>query len=250
MPEALAQALALPGLGWLIGAAAVAGTVRGFAGFGTALIFMPVAGLFVPPVWALTLLIVMDLFGPLPNMPGALRDGELRDVGWLMLGAAIGLPLGVALLTALPVEAFRWGVSLLALALLALLAGGWRYQGRLGKGLTVAAGGLGGFLGGSTGLSGPPAILLYMASTLPAQTIRANLLLYLIGVDALLMTVFWASGNLAGKALALALVILPVYLLGNIAGAAIFRPNREIAYRRVAYALIAASAITGLPIWS
>jgi uncharacterized membrane protein YfcA len=211
---------------------------------------MPVAGLFLSPVWALTLLIVMDIFGPLPNIPRALRDGEPRDVGRLMLGAAVGVPLGVALLTALPVEAFRWGVSLLALALVALLAGGWRYQGRLGKGLTLATGGLGGFLGGSTGLSGPPAILLYMASTLPAQTIRANLLLYLIGVDVLLISVFWASGHLAGEALALALVILPVYLLGNIAGAAIFRPGRETAYRRVAYTLIAASAITGLPIWS
>jgi hypothetical protein len=43
-------------------------------------------------------------------------------------------------------------------------------------------------------------------------------------------------------------MILP-YLLGNWLGAALFRPELELLYRRVAYAIIAASAILGLPVW-
>ena len=70
MPDALAAALAQPGLGWLICATFVAGMVRGFTGFGTALIFMPVAAQHLDPVWAVLTMVVMELFGPLPNLPG------------------------------------------------------------------------------------------------------------------------------------------------------------------------------------
>lgn len=49
MPEALAGVLATPGLVWLILTISVAGIVRGFTGFGTALVFVPVAGMFLPP---------------------------------------------------------------------------------------------------------------------------------------------------------------------------------------------------------
>ena len=53
MPDLLAQALAQPGLGWLFAAALVAGVVRGFSGFGTAMAFMPVAGAILSPFAAL-----------------------------------------------------------------------------------------------------------------------------------------------------------------------------------------------------
>lgn len=249
MAEPVQAALATPGLVWILAAALVAGLVRGFSGFGTALVFVPVAALFVPPVWALTVLVAMDLVGPLPILPRALREADRADVARLVAGALVGLPIGVALLAWLPVTLFRWAVSLVALGLLALLISGWRYRGRIRRGLTLGTGALGGFLGGSTGLSGPPAILLYMASPLPAAAIRANLLLYLAGVDVLLIATFAATGRLAPEALVLALLAIPAYLVANIAGAAIFRPGNEAVYRGVAYAIIAASAITGLPIW-
>mgnify|MGYP004045007789 CR=1 FL=1 len=43
--------------------------VRGFSGFGSALIFMPLAGQFLPPLWCIMTLVAMDIFGPVPNLP-------------------------------------------------------------------------------------------------------------------------------------------------------------------------------------
>ena len=57
MPETEAhvlwQALQFEGLIWLITAALLAGFVRGFSGFGSALIFMPLTGQFCHPSDAL-----------------------------------------------------------------------------------------------------------------------------------------------------------------------------------------------------
>ena len=44
------------------------------------------------------------------------------------------------------------------------------------------------------------------------------------------------------------LVMLP-YLAGNVIGGAMFRPERERAYRAIAYGIIAVSAIGALPLW-
>ena len=67
MPDLLTQALAFKGLAWVALAALVAGVVRGFSGFGTALIYLPVAAQVMPPVWAILSLAAMDVRIALAN---------------------------------------------------------------------------------------------------------------------------------------------------------------------------------------
>ena len=57
--ELLNTVWATEGVFWIALAAFVAGIVRGFTGFGTAMIFLPVAGSFLSPITALTVLTVM-----------------------------------------------------------------------------------------------------------------------------------------------------------------------------------------------
>lgn len=249
MPEPLAAALQTPGLWFLALGALLAGIVRGFTGFGTAMVYLPFAGQVLLPFEALTTILIKDLTGPLIHVPRALRDGQPGDVLRLGLGALFGLPLGVWVLSHVPPEVFRWGVSLVALALLAMLVGGLRYRGELTRPLIFATGALGGFLAGSVGLPGPPIILLYMASTLPVAAIRANAMLYLILADVLLLCILWLNGYLVASAVMVGVLMILPYTFGNWVGARLFRPEAERIYRRAAYLIIAGSAIMGLPLW-
>lgn len=249
MAEALSGAFDVPGLWFLVAAAAVAGLVRGFAGFGTGLIFMPMAGTVLAPVAAIAVMTAMDVLGLLPQLPRALARAERAEVARMTAGAALLLPAGLALASALPVEAFRWGLSALALAMLALIATGWRWRGPVGPGLGYGTGALSGFLGGASGLAGPPAILLNVASDRPAAVIRANLLSYLVLFGGLLVAVFLATGAAGRAELALAAVLALPFAAASLIGARLFDPARESLYRRAAYLIIAASALAGLPLW-
>ncbi|MFV2038070.1 MAG: TSUP family transporter [Paracoccaceae bacterium] len=253
MPDILASVLvtvlATPGLFWLVGAAVVAGLVRGFSGFGTAMVYLPVAGQYLPPFEALTTLVVMDLIGPLPNVPRALRDGELGDLARLALGMIVAVPAGVFVLTLVAPEVFRYGVSGITISLLLLLLAGVRYRGVLSRAMVYGTGVASGFLAGSVGVPGPPVIMLYMASAHPAKVIRANITLYLIlSVSAMLM-VFALFDQLVPAAIGLGVFVAVPYLAGNMLGAALFRPEAGRTYRAVAYLIIAASAVSGLPVW-
>ena len=249
MPEVFSVALATEGLYFIAFGAFLAGSVRGFTGFGTAMVFMPIAAQFLGPFEALTVLLVKDLVAPLMHVPRALREGHPSDVLRLALGAVLAVPVGVFLLTLIEPVTFRWGVSVTALVLLILLVTGVRYRGVLTKKLIYVAGGTGGLLAGSVGLPGPPVIMLYMASTLPVSAVRANLTLYLILADIILVSVLWVGGFLVFAALALGVLMIAPYLAGNWAGALLFRPEAEKVYRWVAYLIIAASALSGMPIW-
>jgi uncharacterized membrane protein YfcA len=249
MPESFAATLATEGLLFLSIGAFLAGLVRGFTGFGTAMVFMPIAAQFLGPFGALTTMLVMDLVAPLMHVPRAMRDGQPSDVLRLGAGAVFAVPVGVFLLTLIEPVTFRWGVSVTVLVLLVLLVAGVRYRGVLSKRMIYVAGGFGGLLAGSVGLPGPPVIMLYMASTLPVSAVRANLTLYLIVADLILVTVLWYGGFLVVSALALGVLMIAPYLAGNWVGAIMFRPEEERIYRWVAYVIIVCAAISGLPIW-
>ncbi|MEV8466304.1 sulfite exporter TauE/SafE family protein [Fluviibacterium sp. DFM31] len=249
MPDIPFQVLASPGLGWLIAAAFVGGIVRGFSGFGTALVFMPVAARFLDPLWAIMALMVMDIFGPLPNLPRAARIANRRDIALMLAATLITLPLGLWVLVQVRADVFAWAVSGLALFMLVCLLSGLRYRGPVGPRLVTATGGLAGFLGGLTGMPGPPVILLYLAAPHPAPVVRASTMVYLFLYDVLLVAALWVKGALALVPLGLGLILTVPTVLGNMLGGWIFRPAHERLYRGVAFSVIGASALSGLPIW-
>lgn len=250
MLETLEGVFQTAGLIWLGLGVVAAGLVRGFAGFGSGMIIMPVASAVLSPVAAVTFMMMAELLGPLPNLPAAWRDGSPRDVGRLMLGALVTVPIGIFCLSLMDADFFGWVVSISVAILLVLLMTGWRYQGTLTSKLTILTGGLGGFMGGFAGVPGPPVIMLYMASRLPITVIRANFLLYLLAIDLVMIVVFFALDLFVWKIAVLGLMAGIPNVIANMIGARLFNPNAEVIFRRVAYLVIATSAILGLPIWN
>lgn len=249
MPDLLSQALGIEGLWLIVLGAVLSGVVRGFSGFGTALIFIPLAGQVVPPIWVLTILVVMDMFGPAPNLPRAWRDGDAGQVGWLLVGAVLCLPLGLAVLVRVSPDAFRYAVSTLAIAAPVVLSLGLRYRGPMSRPVLTGTGGVSGFLGGVAGLPGPPVILLYMAGDNPPALIRANTMLYLYTYDLMLLLLLALQARLDPVPVVLGLLMALPNVVGNILGARVFHPDRARVYRGAAYAITIAAAISGLPLW-
>ncbi len=249
MPDAILSALSTEGLIWLILAVFIAGLVRGFAGFGSAMIIMPVASSVLTPIEAIIFLISTEILGPLPNLSAAWRDGRPADVGLLMIGAVLALPIGLFCLSLIDPLVFGWIISISVLVLLVLIISGWRYNGVLTRKLTILTGAVGGFLTGFAGIAGPPVIMLYMASRLPAAVIRANFLLYLLAIDLILFPVLWLSGLMVWKIALLGLLVGIPNLIANMIGARLFDPAAERVFRTVAYIVVGSSAIIGLPLW-
>lgn len=249
MPDILSTVLAMQGLWWLVVVSFVAGLVRGFSGFGSGLVLLPATAAALGPVAGITAMTIADLVGPSLIVRRALRAVHLPDLARLLCATAVALPVGVALLLLLDPVVFRYGLSIVALVTLGFLISGLRYRGVLSPPLIYATGGLAGLLGGTVGVPGPPIITLYLASTLPPATIRATILVYIVVYDLYLLGVYALNGRLLAEALLVGALLAIPNIAGNSLGAVIFRPSLERFYRATAYAIIAVSALSALPLW-
>ncbi|MCO6382276.1 sulfite exporter TauE/SafE family protein [Oceanicola sp. 502str15] len=249
MIGAFEAAWGLEGFWWLVLIIGVAGLVRGFAGFGTGMVFIPLGSIFLDPLWVLAAVIAVDVAGSAPVLPRAIRDVRGRDLMFMLMGCVVTLPLGTYALTASDPALFRWGVSGLSLALVALLISGWRHHVEIGPKGLVGVGAASGFLGGFVGMPGPPVVLAYLGGQYRPERVRATTLLFMLMFVALLGVVLALRGVLEGGGLALGILLIPAYVAGNLAGQALFDPGRARLYRAVAYGVFIASALAGLPIF-
>ncbi|SFE17934.1 sulfite exporter TauE/SafE family protein [Roseivivax sediminis] len=248
MPDLLRQLLELPGLGWILATTFVAGGVYGFAGFGSALIFMPVAAALVPPEIAVAAFSVSAASSLVTVVPRALRDADTRGLAVMIAGAVLAAPAGLWVLRRGDVEALRWGVVLVAAVTLAALVSGWRHALRPGVAARAGIGAATGFVGGATGLMGPVMILFQLSGRDSAARNRATVLVFLTFTTALLLPLMTLQGMLTPRAVLLGLAMTVPYGLGARLGAWLFQPDREGLYRTAAYVIIAIAIAAGLPV--
>ncbi len=249
MPDTLLLALATPGLEWVIFAALMAGGVYGFAGFGSALVFIPFGVAFVEPVVVIPAFYLSALISLVTVVPRAIPKAEPRTSITLVVSSIVAAPLGVYLLLNLSEDVLRWSVSIIAGIALTALLSGWRYTTPPGLVATAGVGAAAGAMGGATGLNGPIVILFRLGGQDSAAQTRANMLIFLTFNSLLVLPVMAVQGALSWPAAWLGLVLLLPYGAGTLIGQALFQPSREGIYRRVAYALIGVAVLVGLPVW-
>jgi uncharacterized protein len=120
--------------------AILAGAVRGFAGFGSALIYIPlVAAVYSPPVATVALLLI-DTVGAAPFTVRSLAHCSWREILPIYIAAAIAVPLGTMALLVLDPTFLRWCIAITILLLLGVLVSDWHYHGRPRLPLTLAIG--------------------------------------------------------------------------------------------------------------
>ena len=225
----------------------IAGTARGFSGFGAALIFMPLASSLAAPRLVAALLLIIDFVAAAPLLPNAWREADRKATAIIVIGALIGVPLGTYFLTRLDPVTTRWIISCFVIALLLLLISGWRYRGKDYVPLSIGIGALSGFCSGLAQTGGPPIVGYWLGRPIASHIARANILLYFGASDFFSGVSYAVSGLINRDAILFALVVGPVYAIGVRFGASLFGRASETVFRGICYVLIALAVIFGLP---
>jgi uncharacterized membrane protein YfcA len=233
----LLPALAIGGL---------AGLVRGLSGFGAGLVMVPLLLLLAPPAVAVPAASLAAFLGALPQLPGAWRAADRGLLLRLTLAATLALPLGIALLLAVPgpVLARSVGAFVMLSSLALAAARGWGARPTAGR--TLLTGAACGLAGGVSGLPGPPVVLYLLACRLPAATARGTLIAFLTAAGAIQLAGFGAAGLVGAPAATLAAALVPGMVLFGWAGERLFRLTGDRHYRAVAVALLLATGAAAL----
>ena len=229
--------------------ALVSGAARGFSGFGSAMIYIPLVAAVYDPRIAAATLVLIDLVCAFPLAVRAVRHCNWREVIPISIAAAVAVPVGTwVLLVADPVM-LRWVIASVVIVLLAVMVSGWRYHGRPHLLATVGVGLLSGVGSGAVQIAGPPVIIYWLGGAGQAAFVRANLMVYFTFIDVIGVAAYSQQGLFTREVVVLSLLLGLPFVLAMVAGAYWFRAASERSFRRIAYAIIAVSALVSLPIF-
>ena len=240
--------LADPGgvLLWAGITAFVAGLMRGFAGFGSAILMAPIFAVLLGPVHMVPMVAAIELPMSVMLFLGSRRDVEWKFVAPLSAIAMAAMPVGIWLLVSLDASAITKAVSVIVLLFVAVLITGWRYQGPRPLALTLGIGGISGAMMATTSVGGPPVLLYMLAAAMPAATIRANIVAYYLLTGFVLVTMVMLASPTALAAVIDALVLLPIILASSWPGSRLAGKAADQTYRWIAYIFLAAAGLIGL----
>jgi uncharacterized membrane protein YfcA len=225
----------------------VSGLARGFSGFGSALIFMPLASSIAAPRLVAALLLIIDFIAATPLIPNAWKQADRKATAIMVLGALVGVPVGTYFLSRLEPVTTRWIISAFVFALLLLLLSGWRYRGKDHASISVGIGSLSGFCSGLAQTGGPPIVGYWLGRPIASVIARANILLFFGASDFFSVVSYAVTGLITADAIKFSFVVGPVYGIGVWFGALLFGRASETLFRSICYALIAMAVIFGLP---
>ena len=240
-------ALTPAALAFAVTAAFLAAVVRGLAGFGMAILLVPLLSLMVLPVEAV---IVSNLLGLLIGLTGLRTTWAAADhASALTIGglAMIATPVGLALLHATDPAWARVLIALVAVMAFVLVLLPPRPDGHRPHPAEIGATGLAaGVLTGFAGMPGPPVVPFYLRQAIPAARARASMLMVFLATSLASSVAGLAMGMAGSRHAALALVLFGPIWIGNRLGGYAFGRISDRVWRWLVALLLAASGIAAL----
>ncbi len=223
----------------------VAAFIRGLAGFGLAILLVPILALALTPVEAVLVTNFVALFIGLTEMRVIVRDAERSA---LAIGALVVLTTAPWLwaLAATPPDLARLLIALVAVSAFVAVLLPRRSAVQPGPVATGATGIASGLLTGFAGMPGPPVVPYYVGRDIPRAVAKASMLLiFTIAATAGLGSGL-ALGLLEWRLAWLALLLFPAVLLGNWLGALAFGKIGDAVWRSFVASVLAATAAVAL----
>lgn len=232
-----------------LGVAALSGLVRGFSGFGSALIYVPLISAIYSPRLAVPTLLLIDTVCGLPFLFGVLHHVNKREVSIAAAAGAVTLPIGMLALLWVDPLWLRWFISALVFLGLVSLVSGWRYHGKPNVLASLGAGAMAGFGGGAAQIAAPPLLVFWLGGNNAASTVRANIMAYFAIQGTLSIVLYAFNGLLNAQALMIAVLMGIPFIVLLAAGAFFFHGASDLLYRRAAYIIIAIAGLISLPLF-
>jgi len=225
----------------------IAASVRGYSGFGFALIGVAGLSIISAPSVAIPTVLVLEIIVGLLLLPPVWREISWRPVLILLAGAIVLTPIGALFLIHVPTDLARIGIALAISAAALVLLFAAKPRAEPSTPTTVATGAVAGLLNGAFGISGPPIVLFFMSGDRAAGVSRASMMACFLVLDAIAVATFAIGGLVDRHVLITVLLCLPVLAVGSWLGHRAFHDSNTDRFRtRVLWLLIALAFITGI----
>ena len=232
---------------WIVfGIVLVAGVVRGFSGFALSALIMATAVVILPPIALIPMLWWLEMSASILMLKGGFADADRPTAYGLVIGSALGWPVGLWLTTSLDVATSK----VVALSVIVVLAASQLAKVRLDFLATkvglYGTGIVAGIVSGLAHVGGMVVAFYVLASNAPARSMRGSLVLYLFLGSLMSMVTLLAFGVMDWSGVSRGLVFAIPTLMGVFLGQQLFTERLAPYYRPFCLTLLVGLASVGL----
>lgn len=227
-------------------AVALAGFLRGFIGFGAALVSIPVISLVYGPQLALPIVTIMGIPTILQLLPDAVRHSEYPIVMPISLAVFIGTPIGTWVLVSVDPDLMKVVISLLVILMVCYLALGWQLKQQVPSSLLLLSGFAGGLIQGAAGIGGPPVVAIALSRAGSPDRQRGNVLAVMTTIASSSVPTLYYYGLITMQAVAIGVFLLPVYSISTWVGSRYFGTGGRDHFRSAALVVLAVIGVSTL----
>ena len=224
----------------------IAGIIRGYSGFGFAMVAVTSMSLVLPPAQVVPVVLILEVLASIRLIPQVWRKIDWYSLRWLLTGSFFAIPVGVYFLATIPADPMRIFISLLVLIAAILLLSGWAWRRMPGRTLILTTGVGCGLLNGAAAIGGPPVIIFYLSSPAGVAVSRASIIAYFLGIDVISLVMASIQGLTTLETFQLTAIALVPLLLGISMGSRMFKNVNEKAFRQHVLILLIILAVIGL----
>lgn len=228
----------------------LAGFLRGFIGFGAALVTIPIISLAYGPLVALPVVTIMGLPSVLQLLPDAIRHSEWPIVVPISAAVFIGAPLGTLVLVSIDPNLMKIVISVLVVAMVGFLAMRWQLKQKVPRSLLLASGLAGGLVQGAAGIGGPPVVAVALSRAGSPERQRGNVLALMTAIALSSLPPLLWHGLFTQGAVVIGLLLLPLYSAGTWLGSHFFSRGGQPYFRPAALVFLAIIGLATLVVAS
>ena len=224
----------------------LAGIIRGFTGFGSALLTVPALAVLYGPAQAVVIEILIEIPVSLGLLRLSIREAERKTILPMLAMFFVFVPFGTLLLTVANPDYVKVVMSLFVLASVALMAQQSKAAALMSPKLNYVVGAISGTTQGLTGMAGPLFATALMARGDDNVRTRANISALAGGIICISVVSFWLMGLMTAEAIFYAVLASPAIMLGVWVGALLFRTMSHLNLRPLILGFLAFIAVATL----
>ena len=224
----------------------VASIIRGFNGFGFSATCISGFSFILPAIEIVPIILILEVFISIFMIPYIWNKIDWSFVLKLLIGIAVGSPIGLYLLKYLSPETTHLYVCLIIIFFSVLLMKGYTNRNINNYQSKIFTGVISGTLNGLTTLGGMPVALFLLVTSIQPAVIRGSLaaLFFLTDVYAFILSFFLGIVDMTTIYRTLPLIIL--LPIGVFIGNKFFVKSREQLYRKVVFYFLIIISIFGI----
>jgi len=209
------------------------GFIRGFLGFGSGLITIPILSYLYSPIFAMVFNIAIEIPATIYLTYVGAKSCKFKEISPMFFAMMLTIPIGTIFLISVNEQLIKIIMSILVIFFVILIATGWKLKASITKYVLTISGVISGLMQGATGMGGPPYATVLLSKGDSDNVTRGNILIMSTGIVISAIISFYMFNLFTKELLLTGLITSPIYILATYTGTKFFDLSGNRYYRNI-----------------